>query len=486
MLNIFRATLIAAVAAALPAHAGAPEGESLVVLPVTLNLAAAEARLNSDVPQNLHTIAETRECVPAKWFKTKFPPIKTKITPEINCDLSGSIDRNGPITLSGDGGALSVSFPVRASVTARGRGAIGQNIRQTATAAMTLRVVAVPTIDANWNPALSVDHTIRWDQKPTIKLFNLIEITITDKVEPKLQDAINAQKAKIPEILAKLMVPEKIAKLWHEVQLPRQVAQKPATWLVFEPKSVGFSGINVKDNILEARALVSGAARIKVGTSPSPGATPLPPLSTDVPADGAFRFLLPVSASLASLQQTVEAELEKLGAIPVGNGGSLGMLTLSNLRLSGQDGSIVVAVDALLDNDTGWLNRIDIFNWFAIKGTVTLTAKPVINDATSEITVEQLDFATNTDRPPVDALIEVFRLKPIRELLARLVRYDYGKDVATATAKANELLYRDLGEGLTLEGSLASVGFEQLQVDADSLTLPVRLEGAAAIKLGLD
>src|SRR5687768_11799351 len=109
---------------------------STLSVPISINLAALQRQLNDRVPAHLETIDMPGQvCVEAEWLKTKGVPkcrvedgyklycedtwIKTKVTPEITCDVSGWVKRDGKITLSGSGPRLSLDVPLKAKITAR-------------------------------------------------------------------------------------------------------------------------------------------------------------------------------------------------------------------------------------------------------------------------------------------------------------------------------------------------------------------------------
>lgn len=461
----------------------AEEPPSTVVLPVSLNLAAAQERLNQEVPQVLYSIDEKIECVPAKWFKTKFPPIKTKITPEINCQINGVAQRTGPITIAGAGQQIVVSVPVHASVTGRGTGDIGKHIRETAEAAATLTVVATPSIDPDWNVGLTVDHSVQWTQKPTIVLFGLFSVTFTNLVDPEIQKAINKQKEKLPGLIGELKVREKVEKAWRELQKPMKIAEKPEMWLTFKPSGVGFSGLNTENNVLKARVGLSGMTDVHLGPAPIVEPVALLPLSPDVPIDGSFNLTIPIILPLPELQALANKELAELEPIKVGD---LHELTLSDVKFSEHDGALAIELEALLDNKGGWLDWFDVFNWFDVSGTVYLKARPVIDDERRIVTLADLDFNTATSSLPVDALVDTLRLVQVKRVLEALVKYEYGKDVDKAKTLANAQLNRRFDEGLALSGSLEGVGVRQPVVTSRQLTLPFALSGNLQVSFGLN
>ncbi|RST86726.1 DUF4403 family protein [Aquibium carbonis] len=473
----FTMAFLMASASIFVSSANAQQTQSSVVVPVSLNLAAAQARLNAEVPDVLYSVDQGQNC-----GRVKLPwPLRGSVG--IDCHVTGQALKNGPITVGGVGRQILVSAPVRAWVTARGRGEVGRHIRETAEAAVTLSIAATPTIDAEWNVGLAIDHSLHWDQRPTVRLLGLIEITFASLVEPKIHELIEAQKAKLPALIADLKVKEKMEKAWAELQKPMKLSDAPPAWLAFKPSGIGFSGISTEDNILKVRAVLSGETSVSLGAAPESAPVPLPQLSPDVPTDGNFNLNIPIRLPLAELEAVANQEVDKLGEIKAGD---LHVLTLSDVKLRAVDGALAIEAYALLDNKGGWLDWLDVFHWFDVKGTVHLKARPIVDDEKRLLKLADLDFDTSTSSLPVDALVETLRLPLIRQLLEKLVSYDYGADADKATAEANKHLTRDLGEGFRLDGTLQKVGVVQPVIDPQAIALPLALQGTLQVAFGLN
>ena len=247
----FIITVLLCFASALGANAAVIENidsESTLTMSIQANLKVLEERLNAEIPGTLANINEPNKvCVKAKWLKTKVPyvtwemkkvlgvktkvpttrtkMVKTKVSPEIKCDIKGWVKRNGHISVSGSGSTLRFSFPIKAQVSAKA------GIRETANAAATIYVSATPRINNDWSISVDVSPDFSWSQRPTLKLFGLIKVTIGSKVEPKLREKMNEFVKKIPGILAELKLKEKVAATWSDAQNPKKVNDAPEVYV---------------------------------------------------------------------------------------------------------------------------------------------------------------------------------------------------------------------------------------------------------------
>ena len=130
---------------------GAANGESVLSATLSLPVSEIKEKVSSLLPSPIYQLNQKRQtCVPAKWASTKIPEfrglkwytktIKTKISPEITCDISGIVRKNGDLTVRVVNDHLEVQLPINLSVTAKGRGTIGRNISETAKGATAITV----------------------------------------------------------------------------------------------------------------------------------------------------------------------------------------------------------------------------------------------------------------------------------------------------------------------------------------------------------
>ena len=86
--------------------------DTVLTVPVVLDLALLQQRLNEVVPTVVvNQPAKRHVCIPAEYFTSSWLGIKTKITPEISCDVNASVRRTTPIKLKTSGNSLiAVSY----------------------------------------------------------------------------------------------------------------------------------------------------------------------------------------------------------------------------------------------------------------------------------------------------------------------------------------------------------------------------------------
>lgn len=135
---------------------------------------------------------------------------------------------------------------------------MGKQIQQTVRAETEIKTVLTPFIDENWNVKVDVDSNYQWTKRPEINLFNLIPVTISNHVDPILKKELENLKGILPKVIEQQKIKENVSNTWITLQQPQLIDKNTNTFFLFEPKSVGFSQINVLNNILQASFNING------------------------------------------------------------------------------------------------------------------------------------------------------------------------------------------------------------------------------------
>lgn len=480
------------------------DNESTLTLSIQANLKVLENRLNSKIPNVLADIKEPNKvCVKSQWFKTKVPyvtwemrkigPIKTKIpttrtrmlktkiTPEIKCDIKGWVKRNGHILVSGSGSTLRFAFPIKAQVSAKA------GIRETANAVATIYVSATPRINNDWSISVNVTPDFSWSQRPTLKLFGLIKVTIGSKVEPKLREKMNEFVKEIPGILEELKLKEKVVATWSEVQNPIKVSDAPEVYVLFSPKGVAYSGFNIENNVLKTTLSVKGKTQVILGKpSDSSQKTELSSLGAIPYQDGKFSFSFPVFVSYNEVLAIANEKFPDGYITELENGPVKGTLRISNPGIQkSNDGKLFLSVSISYDNRSKWLKAIDVFDWFDIDGVLTFKGIPNIDASTRTLAIVKLEYDSITSSKLFDALVDVAGIKVIKDHLAHQIVFAYGSKLDDGVTKANKALNITTKNGVKVTALLQKATIGKISVNDSNLRIGTKLSGAVNASIGL-
>lgn len=462
---------------------------STIAIPIAIDLSYLEQKLNDDLSTRLADINETKVCVKAKWLKTKVPyldglklksrQLKTKVSPEIRCNINGYIDRRDKLTVTGQDNSLLFSLPVHASVTAKA------GISETAVADATFFANASIDISENWQPQAVVDTDFKWDRPPELKLFDLITITFGSKVEPTLRKKLKALEKKIPHLLSKVDFKTDVESAWHKIQQPIRISDQPPIYSHFEPSFIGYSGFEVSDTQLTTQLIVKGHSRITTTNVLPNGLKMLPPLERHNGSTGTFRLVVPAIIEASQIQSFLDTELKYPVEIPLNEPGIEGMLTIRDLaiHLSG-DREISVTASVNFDNRKAWLRQLDLFDWFSFNGSVELDVKPVLDSENSSIRARDVLLNADTSSLVADSLADALRLPFVKGKLASLISYDFSTDIEKGISAANEAMHSNSDNDLSVTGQLDTVAVKQLVIVDGAVAVVTVAKGKLQATLG--
>ncbi len=432
-----------------------PQRLSVATVPVTLDIAKIAETLNQNAPTRLATIDQDRDaCVPAKWADVCLIPkllksgcaqhIKTKITPAIDCHLSGRIDR-GPIELFGDEAGLIVNVPIYASVSARGRGAIGKNIQETAKGSIRLTTKVFADVNERWEPRVTVEPNFHWIERPYVRVLGF-EITFGSKVEPQINKAFASLESELSKQLSKIDIKGSAEKLWHQGFAPVLVSSKPDVWLRLQPKGVGLSKVSTSDGNLRFVLKAEVLADTFVGPKPpSRPITQLPDLQKDITGDE-FDIFIPVFADYDALEKQVS------DALSIGSSQSVDipLIGKSDVTFLGVDiypsGKDALAIGLELTADTPG-------TMFDTRGKLWIVGHIEVDNASKRIIPTGIDYGSNTDNEAFDTLFAVLRAPSIKERIRKALVYDFSRDYEKSLRSLNAILNNETN-GIYLAGNV--------------------------------
>jgi len=463
--------------------------DSVITLPVEADLQVLEDHLNTIVPQLLTEINEPdKVCLEAKYFKTKGIPkcrrdgykisckenwIKIKTLPKINCTIKGWVKRDGPISLFGEGKTLTFSFPLKAQVSTEA------GIRETAYASAVLFIHATPVINNDWSVSVNVTHNIAWSKQPTVKILNIVDYNIKKNVEPKLRHKMDQFVKKLPALLAKFKIKEKIHSAWNTIQEPVKIDNRSNTYLIFRPESASYSGFTIADNILKMTIRAKGATKIMVGDPTLQcKKTSLCKLKNISHKKGEFNFNIPVSVSYKELLALSSHTFSETYTLDMHQSTIPGILKITNTKIQkSQNGHINITAHISYDNRSPWLKTIDIFNWFDVDGEISFKGLPQIEKKSRSLVLHELEYDANTNNDLFDIVVDAAELDAIKSHFSDLIKYEFGSKIDDNIMKAN-LALKQLSKGnINISAFLEVASIEDIIIHEEHITINTKLSG---------
>lgn len=456
---------------------------STITLPIDIELDYIQNKIQSALPSPLVDLNSQRQvCVKATWFKSKGVPkcsfkgiklyckdswIRTKATPDISCETEGWVRRSGPLTITGSGNTLNVSLPLSAQMSAKN---IGNLIKsETVNAEATINASATIDLDKQWNPIVSINPEYQWDKQPTLELFDLIPITLAEKVEPELEKILDKEKVKFPDYLKSLKVQQTVRQLWNDVQEPIKINADPATFLLVKPLSASFSGFNTLGNKLSTKiSLKIETAIVVSNVRPSIEKKALPTLIKHTLLDDSFILNIPVHVKLIEIENSYNRKFPNGFDMPLDELKLPGTVNLSNLVLDSENDSIKIKMNI----------KREISDFIPpIEGIIQLIAKPRLDVLTQTLTLESVSIDSESGGFWFNKLSQLATIPLIEDKLTKHISYDLNNDLKTVRELFSGELNPNTHSSITIRGSLDNMQAQSLLVSGGYVAVNIITKG---------
>jgi hypothetical protein len=421
--------------------------ESRISVPVAIDLADLAAHANGLLPGTLHSNRYGRTCVEPERVCTKVPEFRgfevtmknrcVEVSPRIDCTITETVRREGPIRVSGDGGQIVLHQDIFGSGTVEGRGEIGRHIRQTVRAKAELRISASPRIATDWTPEMPIDISYRWLERPEFRLFNLFPITLGSTLGPPLDKAINDFRDRgLDAELERIDVRSEADRLWRALQAPHQVELPgdETLYLHLRPHSIGLAGPNFDNGVIQARLDVALTAQVSKDPD-GPQATPLPNLTPM--ADAGIALKVPVRLETETLNAAVKKLLPQ--TLTLGEGATATVI-IHDVEAA-IDGDLL-SIDMMVDAVGGPLSLKN--------EAVRVATRPVLDSDSHALILSEIDLTSAQDG--LVGMAKSMMLNAAELFLAETYTVALVGEVAALEAALIEGLNRDLTPEFRLVG----------------------------------
>ena len=467
-----------------------PQMVSHMAVPLSMSITDIERTLEEAVPATLWSIdQQEKACVPAvrltlclkhvrpcKGDACKDVPCRTgfkkaKITPDLSCRVVGQVTR-GKISVTGEGGRLRVTMPVRASVSARD---VGKLLSETADGAAEVKAWIRLGVGKDWHPTAKLDVDYGWTEKPGIEILGK-RFTFAGKADPKLAAVVARLERDLPPKLRKLNMPQQVEKLWHSgFTVLTLNARNPPVWLRVTPQQLGVGDFHFdKGQAVVTLGLVARTETFLGDKPPAAAPTPLPPAAAVGKTSG-FRFALPVVADYRELVPVLEEELAKLATRPIAVPavGDVKVRFGSPTIYTTQGGKIAIGLPIAARAHMGLI---------ATRGTVWLTGRPVNQPGSQRVEVKELAIAGDQFDLKGNILMRVAQSPAVLAGIARALGQDFSRDFGKLKAKVDKALSDKRVGDLVLDATIEKVMHGVVQPVGQGLYLPVEAQGVASLR----
>jgi len=297
-----------------------------------------------------------------------------------------------------------------------------------------------------------------------------IPVSAIDDVQEALRPKMDKLGKKVTAALDTIDVRTPVEKAWNNLAKPILVDKKKSGWLSINPSALYYSGFTNTDAgiiaVIGVDAIIDGAygprpKDIDIGS--------LPPFKTVSPVSSGFNINLPVFASYEYLREPLKKKV--VGKIfDLDNGVKVGVTDV-NLYSNGERIVVTLDIKAKLPG-----------KWFNTSGRIYFSGKPIFDDATKRLFMQDFDYDLKTENYLVGAANELFH-ESLRSNIANKLSWDFTSRLQAAKLKANQnLSHVVLRNGAHLKGSVSSVAVNGVYPLAEGIQIGAVLKGDIAVE----
>ncbi len=396
------------------------------------------------------------------------------------------LKRSGPATVSVENQQLTYRIPLGVE---QGQFVIEQCGRvlgcrktqgQFGGAALVTGVTQI-TVNEEWLLTSNTRLELAWQEGPWVELQGAdnsrIELReIFDLLaRERITEALQRAAARIDSRISRLDFRKHVDVAWQRIQQPLQILKDPPLWLIVSPISAGLGVPQVDGE--EIRFDPTIAATIRVQAADNRPASTLVPLPNNGGQQdtGPAHIQVPVVLEYTYLNQLVRERLAQK-TLAFKNGV---LVTIRDLQVSAHGNLVKIAVQFQAENIPPFLS--------ATSGVLLLIGRPVYDQASGRVSVEDFDFELQTNDSLHQAADWLLHDHFVQRVQERLV-FDVGSRLASFQDQLkNQMANVPIGRRMTISlGALEFVPSAELVVHDTDLFLMLGVTGVAKIQLDLD
>jgi len=408
-------------------------GESVIVIPMEVNLAAMAAQMEADLPE---TLAESGYADEPKNVRYR-------------------VDRDA-IDVTMHGPELTLAIPLRFDAKARASSSsVLKGISAGCRAAATPSFTSHLSVDDGWGlQSTTRAEPLAWSEPCRVMGMDLTD-QLNEALTPKLEELAARVDVSIAE---KVDLRASVEQAWRGLQEPIEV--DAGMWLELRPQRLALAPLDGRDRLLRTELAVVVRPRVVPG-KPAPSDRELADNGA-MPAERGFRIAL---EALLDYGTAADELLRAVGDRSFGAAGQT--VRLAGARVYGSGDRFVVQVELAGD----------------VKASVYLLGQPRVDAARDELVIDGLEYSVETRNWMLKAA-DWLMGSGLRDSLAEGARFALGAELEQARARLERTLNEPLGPDLSMKGSVEAVEVQGVYVTPEGFLVIAVATGDLALTLG--
>lgn len=421
-----------------------------IVAPLALDLDAAVAALEKEVPQRFGDIEQRLPVADSKRKSFAFEVTRSPFK----------------VSFAGDTVLLS------AVISYKGRGwydpPIGPDINgecgtkgDPPRARLALRIV--PRLSSDWRLKIRTQKIrvtpFTETERDQCKV-SLLQLDVTGKVMTAAKGALSTVIPTLERQLSRLDVRSPLEKIWVDLQQPIKITD--SLWLLLEPRGVYLGKVHGAKETVGAEVGISAGPRILSGPKPVVAAVPLPQLEPIREVEG-FSMLIEGAFDYATMSAVLTQKLRKTKVKAAG-----GELVIRKVTVFGVGrGRLALGLD---------------FRGTA-EGRIWFQGTPRYDPVTGLLSVPDLDFDATSAGMLVQG-VAWLKGEAIREFLRQQATVSVGDLMGKIQAMAVKEMNTELARGVRLSATIDKSEPAGMRVLPGAIVIRARASGSARLDLG--
>jgi hypothetical protein len=389
--------------------------ESTIGAMATVSLSSLSAMVNKAFPQSFAAGGNGEDaCV--KLLKQKicagtrynFTAIRTGAV-AIAAAGPGTLRFTVPIAFDGDGGFRGSVARVIKAHKKHFKGAV--------------IVIAdlTPTLGSDWCPNLGANFSINWTSDPRVEIVSKVWVNVKDQVNSQLNKELPHLAEQLKGTIDCGRFKRQLESVYGNRAFPIEVPNAGALYVNLEPTNIGFSGLDIDDDLVKVAATLS--AKTAVSTAPIETKTlPLPPFKTISTTTPRLSLAVPLRVGYSDITQIASRYLvgktfeqdTAVGKIRV---------TIKGIAVYPSNKHLVLGadIDAKIPG-----------KFFNTRGWVYVLGTPAVENGT-KISLTDPAFSQVLDNDFWAVAAQLFEAQ-IKSEMVKVARYDLAPDIQKAKA----------------------------------------------------
>jgi hypothetical protein len=358
--------------------------------------------------------------------------------------------------------------PITTTLVARDIGGILK--RETATAALDLRLGMTFDLTRDWRLRGDVAVDYSWSKEPGIDFLGR-RIVLTDKADEKLGPLKARIAARLERSLAQVKVRAAAERGWRAAHTVLELnRENPAVWGRLTPQRFYYGGYRINGQRMVLALGLEGQLETFVGTRPElPEPGPLPPVERLDAAPGRAILKIPVVADYAVLEPVLARALEKRAARPFDLG------EYGTVKASFSDVVIYGTTDNRIAVGITFDARSDLVEWKRAEGRLWLTGKPVNAPDSRAVGFTDVAIDGETNLLSEGLLLALANSAELKSTITEALAQNFERDFASLKAKIDRAVARRKDGPVAYSVEIDRITTGRIRAHGQGLYLPVEM-----------